>query len=176
MKRLSNVSLGHHAPNVINSIVEIPKGSRRKYRYNSKRKRYRVDYKFSTPSPLEQGSIPETIGENGSSLDTIIISRSPTRPGYVCQIRPIGTLKFKNQSHRVIGISISEDRYINIQSIDDLDNNLIKRIIAFFEPYFELDGWLDKKSTFELIKRSHQLYLKRKPRRRRRRRRSDEEE
>lgn len=171
MKRLSNVSLGHHAPKVINSIVEIPKGSRRKYRYNSRRKRYRVDYKFSTPSPVEQGWIPETIGENGSNLDSIIISRSPTRPGYVCQIRPIGTLKFKNQSHRIIGVLISDDRYINIQSIDDLGNNLVKRIIAFFEPYFELDGWLDKKETFKLIESSHQLYLKKASRRK-----SDEEE
>jgi len=126
MKRLLNVYLGHHAPYVINAVVEIPKGSKRKYRYNSRRKRYRVDYKFSVPAPVEQAWIPETIGENGSNLEAIIISRNATRPGYVCQIRPIGTLKFKNKSNRVIGILLSEDRYVNIQSIYDMDANLIK--------------------------------------------------
>lgn len=161
MKRLPNIALGHHAPKVINSVVEIPKGSRRKYRYSSRRRKYRVDYKFSTPAPVEQGWIPETIGENGSNLDTIIISRNPTRPGYVCQIRPIGTLKFKNNSHRVIGVLLSDDRYINIQSINDLDNSFVKEIIVFFEPYFEIDGWLDREETLELIGEAHQLYLKR---------------
>ena len=164
MKRL-NVSLGHHAPYVINAVVEIPKGSRRKYRYNSRHKRYRVDYKFSIPAPVEQGWIPDTIEENGSSLEAIIISRNATLPGYVCQIRPIGILKFKNRSHRVIGVLLSEDRYVNIQSIYDMDASLIKEIAAFYEPYFELDGWLDKKDTFELIERAHQRYLKKEKKR-----------
>lgn len=168
MKRLLNVSIGYHTPHVINSVVEIPKGSRRKYRYNSRRKRYRVDYKFSVPAPIEQGWIPETIGENGSNLEAIIISRNATRPGYVSQIRPIGTLKFKNRSHRIIGILLSEDSYVNIQSIYDMDTNLIKKIITFYEPYFELEGWLDKKDTLELIERSHQRYLKKEKRPRKR--------
>jgi len=158
MKRLSNISIGHHTPNVINAVVEIPKGSKRKYRFNSRRRKFRVDYKFSVPSPVEQGWIPETIGENGSNLEAIIISRKPTRPGYVCQIRPIGALKFKSKSHRIIGILLNEDRYVNIQSIYDMEANLIKKMIAFYEPYFELDGWLDKKDTFKLIEDSYKRY------------------
>lgn len=174
MKRLLNISLGHHAPHVINTIIEIPKGSNRKYRLNSRRKKYRVDYKFSMPAPVEQGWIPETLGENGSNLEAIVISRNATQPGYVCQIRTIGALKFKGKSYRIIGIGLSEDRYTDIQSIYDIDANLVKKIIAFYEPFFELDGWLDKNEAFELIDSSYRRYLEKEKRRRKKSDRQEE--
>ena len=43
---IENISLGRYAPGVVNVIIETPRGSRNKYRYDPKRKRFVVEYKL----------------------------------------------------------------------------------------------------------------------------------
>jgi len=156
---LFDAMLGRHAPSVINVIVEIPKGSKKRYQYNPRRKRFEVEFKFSIPMPTEYGWIPETVGEDDEYLDAMVLARHPTRPGYVCQARPIGTLKRKDLDHKIICVMLGDEKYRDVQDISDLDSIILKKIINFFEPYYEIDGWLGQAETLEFIKESHKRHL-----------------
>jgi len=154
-----NIDLGRHAPGVVNVVVVTPKGSRRGYRYDSKRRKFVVDCTFGVPVPTDYGWLPQTIGEDNNPLETMVITRYTARPGYIYQARPIGTLKQKNGEHKIICVMLGDDRFARIQDISDLDNKTIKRIVSFFEPFFEFDGWLDREETYKLIEESHRRYL-----------------
>lgn len=156
---LIEVPLGRHAPGIINVIIEVPKGSNRRYEYNARRRRFYVSYKLSISMPADCGWIPEAIGEDSDRLDAMVIARHPTRPGYICQARPIGTLKQKDGDHKVICVLLGDEKYEQVQDVSDLESRLIRKLVAFFEPFFEFDGWYNRAETCDLIKRCHDRYV-----------------
>ena len=156
---LRDISLGRHAPSIINVVIEAPKGSRKKYRYHAKSRKFRLAYEFSMPVPTEYGWIPETVAEDGHFLNAMVIATNASHPGYVCEARPIGVLKRKDRDHHVICVMLGDERYTSVKDIADLDVNLLKKIVQFFEPYFELSGWLNHAETVEVIKEAHETYI-----------------
>ena len=156
---LRDISLGRHAPSIINVVIEAPKGSRKKYRYHAKSRKFRLAYEFSMPVPTEYGWIPETVAEDGHFLNAMVIATNASHPGYVCEARPIGVLKRKDRDHHVICVMLGDERYASVKDISDLDVKLLKKIVQFFEPYFELSGWLNSTETVEMIKGAHEAYV-----------------
>ena len=156
---LRDISLGRHAPSIINVVIEAPKGNRKKYRYHAKSRKFRLAYEFSMPVPTEYGWIPETVAEDGHFLNAMVIAANASHPGYVCEARPIGVLKRKDRDHHVICVMLGEERDTSVKDISDLDAKLLKKIVQFFEPYFELSGWLNSAETVELIKEAHEAYI-----------------
>ena len=156
---LRDISLGRHAPSIINVVIEAPKGSRKKYRYHAKSRKFRLAYEFSMPVPTEYGWIPETVAEDGHFLNAMVIAGNASHPGYVCEARPIGVLKRKDRDHHVICVMLGDERYTSVKDISDLDAKLLKKIVQFFEPYFELSGWLNRTATVEMIKEAHEAYI-----------------
>ena len=156
---LRDISLGRHAPSIINVVIEAPKGSRKKYRYYAKSRKFRLAYEFSMPVPTEYGWIPETVAEDGHFLNAMVIAANASHPGYVCEARPIGVLKRKDRDHHVICVMLGDERYTSVKDISDLDAKLLKKIVQFFEPYFELSGWLNRAETVEMIKKTHEAYI-----------------
>ena len=156
---LRDISLGRHAPSIINVVIEAPKGSRKKYRYHAKSRKFRLAYEFSMPVPTEYGWIPETVAEDGHFLNAMVIATNASHPGYVCEARPIGVLKRKDRDHHVICVMLGDEHYTSVKDISDLDVTLLKKIVQFFEPYFELSGWLNRAETVEVIKEAHTAYI-----------------
>ena len=156
---LRDISLGRHAPSIINVVIEAPKGSRKKYRYHAKSRKFRLAYEFSMPVPTEYGWIPETVAEDGHFLNAMVIAANASHPGYVCEARPIGVLKRKDRDHHVICVMLGDERYTSVKDISDLDVKSLKKIVQFFEPYFELSGWLNHAETVEVIKDAHAAYI-----------------
>ena len=156
---LRDISLGRHAPSIVNVVIEAPKGSRKKYRYHAKSRKFRLAYEFSMPVPTEYGWIPETVAEDGHFLNAMVIATNASHPGYVCEARPIGVLKRKDRDHHVICVMLGDGRYTAVKDISDLDVKLLKKIVQFFEPYFELSGWLNRTETVEVIKKAHEAYI-----------------
>lgn len=156
---LRDISLGRHAPSIINVVIEAPKGSRKKYRYHAKSRKFRLAYEFSMPVPTEYGWIPQTVAEDGHFLNAMVIATNASHPGYICEARPIGVLKRKDRDHHVICVMLGDERYTSVKDISDLDVNLLKKIVQFFEPFFELSGWLNHAETVEVIKKAHEVYM-----------------
>jgi inorganic pyrophosphatase len=67
----------------IEAIVEIPRGSRNKYEFDSATATIRLDRVLfsSVHYPTDYGFIPGTRAADGDPLDVLIIVEEPTFPG-----------------------------------------------------------------------------------------------
>ena len=155
------ISLGRHAPSIVNVVVEASKGNQEKYHYHAKSGRFKLAYKFSMPVPAEYGWIPETIAEDGHFLNAMVIVDHSTHPGYICEARPIGMLKRKDNNHHVICVLLGDECYASVQDISNLDVKVLREIVEFFEPYFELSGWLNRAEAIKVIEAAHERYIAR---------------
>jgi len=66
-------------------VVEIPKGSRNKYEYDSKLGAIKLD-RFVSASvvyPTDYGYVPQTVAPDGDPLDALVSVSEPTFPGWV---------------------------------------------------------------------------------------------
>src|SRR3954454_13253389 len=72
--------------------VEIPKGSRNKYRWDEDLGAIRLDrFLFNaTIFPADYGFIPQTLGEDGQPLNALVLVEAPTFPGCFIDVTPLG--------------------------------------------------------------------------------------
>ena len=70
------------AEDTIEVLVEIPRGSRNKYEYDSERGYFRLDRTLysSVHYPGDYGFIPETLADDGDELDALVLVEEPTFP------------------------------------------------------------------------------------------------
>jgi inorganic pyrophosphatase len=90
-----DISLGAQAPNVINVIVEIPKGSQNKYENDKNNNVIKLDRVLYSPLhyPGDYGIIPQTLSDDADPLDVLVLMTNPTYPGLLLEARPIALLK-----------------------------------------------------------------------------------
>lgn len=133
---------------VVNVIVETPKGSANKYKYEPKSGCF-VLHKVLPEGlvfPLDFGFIPGTRAEDGDPLDVMILMNGPVYPGSLLKCKLMGVIevsqteKGSNKStrnDRLLAIPIQYINHFKIENIGDIDKNVIEDIIAFFEHYFK---------------------------------------
>ena len=144
--------IGRYAPGIVNVVIEVPKGSRKRYRYHRKRRAFVVDYRLMISAPGEYGWIPQTWTKGGKRLNALVLVRKPTWAGNVCEARPIGALRRRDGDHQVVCALLSEPRFESVRDIGDLDAVTLRRLVQFFEPFFPLNGWMSREETVELLR------------------------
>ncbi|MBN1159839.1 MAG: inorganic diphosphatase [Candidatus Diapherotrites archaeon] len=142
---LLNIPPGKKIPDKIYVVIEIPKGSRNKYEYNTKLRAIKLNrVLYSAVSyPGEYGFIPSTISADGDPLDVLVISEEPTFPGCIIECKPIGVLKLLDRGQiddKIIAIPRGEPRLNEIKDIRDLPKYKLKEIEEFFKTYKKLEG------------------------------------
>ena len=72
------VELGDHSPEVVNTVIEIPKGSKIKYEIDKDLGMLRVDRVLhsSVHYPANYGLIPRTYCDDGDPLDILVLGNS----------------------------------------------------------------------------------------------------
>ena len=153
--------IGRYAPGIMNVVIEIPKGSRKRYRYHRKRRAFVVDYRLMVSTPGEYGWIPETWAKGGKRVNAVVLAGKPTWGGNVCEARPIGALRRRDGDHQIISVLLGEPRYEDIRDIHDLDETVVRRIVQFYEPFFPLVGWSGRDAALELLKEAHGTFVER---------------
>ncbi len=93
-----DIETGIDIPEIINVIVEIPKGSMNKYEYDKKHNMIKLDRVLFSPFhyPGDYGIVPQTLSEDGDPLDALVLVTNPTYPGILIEARPIGLLRMKD--------------------------------------------------------------------------------
>jgi inorganic pyrophosphatase len=154
----------------IEVIVETPKGSRHKYKYDKKKDRLIASKCLASglAFPYDFGYIPDTEGDDGDPLDVMIISEESLLPGSSVECEILCSIEAEQTS--ADGKTVRNDRILVAPKFtinDDTDvssNNLskkkIKQIEDFFINYnkedgkkFECLGLLDAKTTWKKIKK-----------------------
>ncbi len=143
--------------------VEIPKGSRNKYEYDSRRKVIKFDRMLfsAVHYPSDYGFIPDTLALDGDPLDALVLVTEPTFPGCQIEARPIGLFKMtdeKGPDEKILCIPISDPLWNHITSLDEVPPHLLKEIEHFFHVYKDLEdkktsveGWAHKQAAYDII-------------------------
>src|SRR5438270_9517039 len=79
----------------LNVIIETPKGSRNKYKYDKKQRLFMLSKVLpaGTTFPYDFGYIPSTKGQDGDPLDVLILMDEAVFPGCLITARLIGVIK-----------------------------------------------------------------------------------
>ena len=168
----SSIPIGKKAPQVLNAVIEIPKGSPHKFEYDEELDEIKLDRVLfsSVYYPTEYGFIPETRSEDGDHLDVLVIISAPTFPGCVISVRPISVLNMEDEAGKdwkIIAVAEKDPRFKEIQTIDDMEAHFKKEIKNFFEVYKQLENkkvtvheWRGKEEAYRLIDVARDRYAK----------------
>jgi inorganic pyrophosphatase len=167
--------IGDNAPDVVNAVVEIPRGSHNKYEFDEKLGVFKLDRVMYSQVryPLEYAFIPETRAEDGDHMDAIIIGGDPVAMGCVVEMRPVGMLHMiddDEKDFKVLGVQTQNPRLAHLNDIADVEawnSHLLKEIVHFFETYKHLEGkhtkisgWGDAAEAKAEIKKAQEVYKK----------------
>ena len=173
MQNILHLPIGDKVPEVVNAVVEIPKGSHNKYEFDEKLGVFALDRVLYSPLhyPLDYGFIPETRSEDGDHLDIMIMGSDPVFVGCVVAARPIGLLKMIDggeEDFKILAVQKDNPRFAKIKDIKDVEawnDHLLKEISHFFQVYkdlqgkeVELLGWGNAEKAYEEIKRAQEMY------------------
>jgi inorganic pyrophosphatase len=134
--------------NVVQVIVETPKGNRNKFGYDPQLGVFKL--KKVLPEgmvfPYDFGFVPSTKAEDGDPADVVILMDEPAYPGCLLDCRIVGALLMEEtregetvRNDRFIAVSLQTHKHSDIRDISDLNKNFVKELGSFFEQYHRLD-------------------------------------
>jgi len=107
---------------LIDVIVEIPKNSKYKYRYENGT--FRKIRRLEGLSPENYGCIENTIAPDNAPMDVIVLTNKPIKKGHI-RARIIGAITREDRDDKIIAVPISS----NIKSIDNITNKRLEKMI-----------------------------------------------
>jgi inorganic pyrophosphatase len=134
---------------LVQVVIETPKGSRNKYAFDEKQKIFEL--KKVLPAgmafPYDFGFIPRTLGEDGDPVDVLVLMDEPAFPGCLLKCRLIGIIegeqsdkKQKERNDRIVAIEKENHSFADIRHIADLGHTFVQELESFFVNYHELSG------------------------------------
>lgn len=160
-----DIPTGANAPEIVNVIVEIPRGSSNKIEYDPEYDIFRLDRVLYSPLyyPCEYGFIPSTLFDDGDPLDILVMSTQPTFTGCLIEARTVGVLRMsddKGPDDKIVGVSVHDPRFAQIKRMDEITEHRFKEILHFFAVYKDLErkevairGWEKEDVAQDLIRK-----------------------
>ncbi len=170
-----DITIGKQAPEEINCIIEIPKGSNNKYEIDKETgliKLDRANY-TNTAYPFDYGFAPQTLWEDGDALDVIMLSTYALSTGILVNARPIGIMEMIDDGesdYKVLAVPVDDRRWEDVKDLADLNQHTLREFKHFFETYkllkandpkkypVEVRGYKGKSEAIEAIKKAQKLY------------------
>ncbi|ARU92045.1 inorganic pyrophosphatase [Spiroplasma clarkii] len=162
--------------NVMEMIVEIPKGSSNKYEYDIKSGTIALDRVLYGANfyPGEYGFIDETLDWDGDPLDVISLVTYPTLPGVRVNVRLLGTIRMIDAGEidtKLFGVFADDPRFASYQKLSDVPQHLKDEIENFFLQYkalqkkeVRIEGWGDVKEAAHEIEECQARFVEYKDR------------
>lgn len=170
MNLWTELTPGSEFPEVINAVIEIPKGSRNKYEYDKDMEAFALDRVLysSVVYPADYGFIPQTIYDDGDPMDIMVLMEQPTFPGCVIASRPIGIMGMidgGDKDYKILAVPVDDPKFKDINNISDVPSHVLEEIKEFFKTYKNLEGkevevlgWDDAEVAKKEATRSVDLY------------------
>lgn len=150
---------------IVEAIVEIPRGSRNKYEIDRTDGSIRLDRVLysSVHYPTDYGFIIGTKADDGDALDVLILVEEPTFPGCKVKVRPIGVLMMRDEKgidEKILAVPIADPRFEDIRDISQVQRHWLAEIENFFNTYklleakeSRVEGWKGAEVARAVLKR-----------------------
>jgi inorganic pyrophosphatase len=170
MNLLHEISPGKKVPEVINVIIEIPKGSKNKYELDKETGLITLDRAMHTSQdyPFDYGFMPMSHWEDGDPLDVVVLTTYPLALGVLVHVRPVAIMNMVDggdSDAKIIAVPINDPRWDSVHDLADINKHTIKEIEHFFLTYKQIqkkvvtiDSIEGKKEAMEAVLKSQELY------------------
>ncbi len=125
-------------------VIEIPKGSKKKYELDKETGYIMLDriLHTSTHYPANYGFIPRTYGDDGDPLDVLLLCAESLEPMSLVRAYPIGVINMIDNGRndeKIIAIPFSDPNYNQYRNIDELPGHIFDEMRHFFSVYKNLE-------------------------------------
>ena len=133
----------------LNVVIETPKGSRNKYKYDEKTGIFSLSgiLPLGATFPFDFGFVPQTLGGDGDPLDVLLLMDEPAFAGCLVPARLVGVIEAEQtedgkteRNDRLIAVACKSLTLGDIKSVKDLNENTLAQINHFFVSYNEAKG------------------------------------
>ncbi len=136
---------------LIDVVVETPRGSRNKYEHDPQRGVMRLNRRLpgSFAFPADYGYVPDAVGSDGERLDALLLTVEPTYPGTWVSARPVGVFWIRAGGRReakLVCVPDGEPAYAAVTDLPELPEHQRREIANFFDIYRSLDPDSDARS------------------------------
>ena len=171
-----DVEIGGGAPSVVNSIIEIPIGSRVKYELDKPTGLLKVDRVLysAVHYPANYGFIPRTYCDDGDPLDILVLGQVEVVPLCIVRAKTIGVMQMIDQNEeddKIIAVHADDPEYRDFRDISELPEHRLKALQRFFEDYkaleikrVKVERFMGRIDACNIIERGIELYQRERPR------------
>jgi inorganic pyrophosphatase len=150
-------------PDVVEIVVEIPRGSRNKYEFDEVAEVFRLDRVLSSAVfyNFDYGFIEGTRADDGDHTDALLVIDEPTFPGCRVWARPVGVLEMrddKGADYKVLCVAEGDPNQAHVEVLEDMRPHRLVEIEHFFQTYklledktVEVRGWGSRDRAQEIL-------------------------
>jgi inorganic pyrophosphatase len=142
--RLPTFDQDTHGRSVVNVVIETPQNSRNKYDWDPERGLFKLGGVLAAGAvfPFDFGFVPSTVGDDGDPLDVLVLMDEPAFAGCLVPSRLIGVIEAEQteggqtqRNDRLLAVASNARDQAHVNTIDDLNQNLLHEIEHFFVSY-----------------------------------------
>ncbi len=134
---------------LIHVVIETPKGSRNKFKYEEDLGCFRLNkvLPLGAHFPFDFGFIPSTRAEDGDPLDVLVLMDEPAVPGCIVPARLLGVIEAKQtakgetaRNDRLIAVLETPFNPPEVHSLEEISDNRLAELEHFFVSYNQMEG------------------------------------
>lgn len=140
-----DISFGEDAPNVLQSVIEIPAGSKGKFELEKESGMLMLDRVLysSMRYPTNYGFVPRTLCDDKDPIDILVYSQVEIPGMCLVNARVIGVMHMVDGGEgddKLIAVADDDPQFKHVNDIEDMPEHLLAELKAFFAEYKNLEG------------------------------------
>ena len=167
-----DVSPKRISPTDFLTVVEISKGSKKKYELDKETGYLMLDriLHTSTHYPANYGFIPKTYADDDDPLDVLVLCSETILPLSLVTCRPIGVISMvdnDSSDEKIIAVAAGDPTYNGYTDISQLPQHIFDEMAHFFSVYKALehttttvDNISGRETAVYIIKKCISAYIK----------------
>jgi inorganic pyrophosphatase len=159
VRKVSKITpISNEEQQLVNVIVETPKGGRIKFKYDEQLNVFEMSRLLPKGMvfPYDFGFFPKTKADDGDPLDVLLLMDEPAFPGCLVKARIVGVLEAEqteegdtHRNDRILAVAETSIDFAEVKHIEDLPKTSLEQIEEFFITYNRQFGkeirFLDRK-------------------------------
>jgi inorganic pyrophosphatase len=131
-------------PENFTAIIEIPKGSKKKYELDKETGLLRLDRILFTAThyPMNYGFIPRTLAEDNDPLDVLVLCSETLDPLVEVDCYAVGLVRMTDNNQlddKILAIPFNDPVYNVYNDVTELPQHQLNEVSHFFDVYKELE-------------------------------------